>query len=277
MASNIINKGPFSVLLSVYAKEEPEYFRQALESLFQQTVRSDDVVVVEDGRLTDALEGVVREFESRYPELHVVRFEKNRGLGAALNDGLKYCRHELVARADSDDVCKPYRFEHQLKVFEEHPDYDLCGSWVDEFITDISDVVSVRKAPETPEENYLFGKKRCPVNHPTAMYKKSSVEAVGGYLTEYFPEDFYLWAKMLNNGCKFYNLQESLVWFRYDPDTYKRRGGWKYAYDEAMTQVQIHRIGYTTWTRMMKNIAMRTTVRIMPDWMRSWVYKNLLR
>lgn len=267
----------FSVLLSVYAKENPRFFRQALESLFGQTIKSDDVVLVEDGSLPDELEAVVKEYERRYPELHVVRFEKNRGLGYALNDGLKHCRHELVARADTDDVCKPWRFERQLDLFAHHPDVDLCSSWIDEFVTDVEHVTSIRKLPESPEENYRYGKRRCPVNHPAVMYKKSAVEAVGGYQTKYFPEDYFLWVKMLLNGSKFYNIQESLVWFRYDPETYKRRGGWKYAHDEAITQLNIHKLGYTSSSIMIANILIRSCVRLIPNWLRGVVYKKLLR
>lgn len=268
---------PFSVLLSLYYKENSNFLRQALDSIFSQTVKSDDVVLVEDGMLTDELEATVKEYEHKFPELHVVRFEKNRGLGHALNDGLKHCKHELVARADTDDVCKPWRFERQLALFAQHPDYDLCSSWIDEFITDIDHVTSIRKLPEGPDENYRYGMKRCPVNHPAVMYKKSAVEAVGGYQTKYFPEDYFLWVKMLMNGCKFYNIQDSLVWFRYDPDTYKRRGGWKYAHDEAITQLNIHKLGYTSLAVMIENIIIRSCVRLIPNQLRGLVYKKFLR
>ena len=127
----------FSVLLSIYYKEQPEYLRLALDSIFSQTVKANEVVLVEDGKLTDELEKVVTEYEALYPELNVVRFEKNRGLGHALNDGLKYCSYDLIARADTDDICKPNRFEKQVQVLEAHPEYDLVSSWVDEFIDKI--------------------------------------------------------------------------------------------------------------------------------------------
>ena len=147
----------FSVLLSIYYKEQPEYLRLALDSIFSQTVKANEVVLVEDGKLTDELEKVITEYEAQYPELKVVRFEKNRGLGHALNDGLKYCSYDLIARADTDDICKLNRFEKQVQVLEAHPEYDLVSSWVDEFIDNPKYVTSVRKLPETPEENLRYG------------------------------------------------------------------------------------------------------------------------
>lgn len=267
----------FSVLLSIYYKEQPEYLRLALDSIFSQTVKANEVVLVEDGKLTDELEKVVTEYEALYPELKVVRFEKNRGLGHALNDGLKYCSYDLIARADTDDICKPNRFEKQVQVLEAHPEYDLVSSWVDEFIDNPKYVTSVRKLPETPEENLRYGKKRCPVNHPAVMYRKKAVMEADGYLTEYFPEDYFLWIRMLMNGCRFYNIQESLVYFRFSPDTFKRRGGWKYACDEAKVQMRIYKMGFISFPQFVQNVIIRFSTRIMPNFVRSWIYRRLLR
>lgn len=267
----------FSVLMSVYHKECPENLKSSLDSVFSQTVRADEVVLVEDGALTDELEAVVRDYEKRYQGLKVVRFAENRGLGFALNDGLKACSYELVARMDADDICKPQRFEKELKVFEAHPDYGMVGSWIDEFEHVPGDSSSVRKVPETPEENLKYAKSRCPVNHPTVMYRKSDVMRAGCYQTALFPEDYFLWIKMLQNGTKVYNIQESLLWFRFSIDTFKRRGGWKYACDEAKTQWNIYRLGFIGIPTLCKNVAVRFTTRILPNWVRAWMYQHVLR
>ena len=276
-------KNDFSVLMSLYYKESPVFFKQAIESILGQTIIPAEFVLVEDGELPDSLEQVIVGYEHKikedYPDCHfkVLRFKENRGLGYALNDGLKHCSYELIARADADDVCKPQRFEKQLKVFEDHPEYDLVSSWVDEFVDSPSKVTSVRTLPETPEENLKYAKSRCPVNHPSVMYKKSAVLAADGYLTKYFPEDYFLWIRMLMNGCKFYNIQESLVYFRYSPETFKRRGGWKYACDEAKVQTQIYQMGFTSLPQYLKNLIIRFTTRIMPNRIRGYIYQKMLR
>lgn len=279
----MMQKQKFSVLMSLYFKESPIFFKQAFHSILRQTVLPTEIVLVEDGVLPDSLEHVIVEIEQMmkedYPNCHlkVLRFKNNRGLGFALNDGLQHCSYELIARADADDICKPQRFEKQLQVFMEHPEYDLVSSWIDEFIDSPSQVTSIRSLPETPEENLRYAKSRCPVNHPSVMYKKSAVLDADGYLTKYFPEDYFLWIRMLMNGCKFYNIQESLVYFRYSPETFKRRGGWKYACDEVKVQTQIYQMGFTSFPQYLKNLVIRFTTRIMPNRIRGYIYQFFLR
>lgn len=269
-------KTSFSVLLSLYKNEKPEYFKDALDSIFSQTVKSDDVVLVEDGVLPKELEDIVCYYEKLHQELHVVRFEKNRGLGVALNEGLKYCKHEIIARADTDDINHPDRFERELKILLEHPEYDLVSAWIDEFVDNPRQILSQRRLPEKPEDIYKYGKLRCPVNHPVAMYRKEAVEKVGGYQTDLFPEDYYLWMKMLKAGCKFYNIQDSLLYFRYHPDTIKKRGGWKYAIDETKTQWKaFHQLHYLSFTDFCFNVSVRFVTRIIPYPLRLLVYSTI--
>ena len=210
----------FSVLMAVYAKEIPAYFDKSLESvLINQTLKPSELVLICDGELTPQLEDVIVKYQQLCPEtLKVTRMNKG-GLGKALNLGLTKCAFDLVARADSDDICKPYRFEKQIKLIHEHPEYGMISSWVDEFMETPGDLQTQRKVPEHPDKVYEYAKSRCPVNHPTVMYRKSIVQNVGGYQEDFFPEDYFLWIKMLHSGCAVYNMQESLVWFRFSPDT----------------------------------------------------------
>ena len=267
----------FSVLLSIYYKEQPAYLRLALDSVFSQTVRADEVVLVEDGRLTDELDNIIAEYEQRYPELKVVRFEQNRGLGHALNDGLHHCTYDIVARMDTVDIAKPERFEKQLKVLEEHPEIDLVTAWIEEFVDSPENVTAMRTLPETPKELYNYGKSRCPANHPVTMYRKKAVFEAGCYQTALFPEDYFLWIKMLLNGSKFYCIQESLLFFRYAPETIAKRGGWKYAKDELKIQWNIYQTGYVSFPRYLYNSVAKFTVRVLPLGLRRWVYQKLLR
>lgn len=265
----------FSVLLSVYHREQTSFMRLSLDSIFNQTVRPAEVVLVEDGPLTPELDELVDEYSLKYPELKVVKLPVNGGLGNALNEGLKHCSYELVARMDTDDVCKPHRFERQLQLFAEHPEVDVCSSWIDEFIDEPSNVVSQRKLPEWNDEIVKYAKGRCPVNHPAVMYRRSKVMGVGGY--QGFPEDSYLWVKMMMSGAVFHNIQESLIWFRTSDEVYKRRGGWKYAKDDIKAQWNFYRMGFLSFFEFLKCVVIRGTVRLMPNNLRAWVYKTFLR
>ena len=268
---------PFSVLISLYYKEKPQYLRLSLNAVFNQNLSATEVVLVKDGVLTPELDSVIEEYVQKYSELKVVSYEENRGLGYALNYGMQYCSYDIVARMDADDIAKPDRFEKQIKVLEEHPEIGLVTAWVEEFVGTTDHITAKRTLPETPEELYEYGKSRCPANHPVTMYRKQAVFDAGGYQTELFPEDYFLWIKMLMNGVKFYCLQESLLYFRYSPETIAKRGGWKYAIDELKIQKNIYKTGYISFPRYLFNSVSKFTVRVLPLKLRTWVYLHLLR
>ncbi len=166
----------YSVLMSVYYKEKPEYLRQAMDSMIHQTVPTDDFVLVCDGPLTADLDAVIAEKQQELGTiLNVVRLEKNGGLGNALNEGIKHCRHELIARMDSDDISYPDRCEKQMKLFEKHPEYDVISGTVVEFNEKQKKSKIQKKVPENQREILNYSKRRNPVNHPCVMYKKDAV------------------------------------------------------------------------------------------------------
>lgn len=267
----------FSVLLSVYQKESEIYLRLSLDSIFAQTKLPGEVILVKDGPLTHELDSIVNEYEQKYPILKTISLEKNQGLGKALNIGLHACSYDLVARMDTDDIAKPDRFEKQVAVFEKYPDIDVCSAWIDEFKGNISQVVSIRKLPERYEEILAYAQSRCPLNHPVVMFRKSAVLSAGGYL--HFPllEDYYLWVRMLMNGAKFYNIQESLLNFRISTDMFKRRGGWKYAINEFRFQKLLRQIGFIDNKRFVMNVFIRFIARVVPNSWRAFLYKKILR
>lgn len=270
-------KVKYSVLISLYYKEKPDYLRKALDSVFNQSLRADEVVLVEDGKLMPELDSVINEYSQKYSELKVVSYEKNQGLGYALNYGIQFCKYDIIARMDADDIAKPDRFEKQIKILEEHPEIGVVTAWVEEFVGTTDNVTARRTLPETPKELYEYGKSRCPANHPVTMYRKQAVLDAGGYQTELFPEDYFLWIKMLMNGVKFYCLQESLLYFRYSPETIAKRGGWRYAVDELKIQKNIYKTGYISFPRYLFNSVSKFTVRVLPLKIRMWVYLHLLR
>lgn len=219
----------FSVLMSLYFKENPEHLRLSLESVFNQSVTPEEVILVEDGPLTDELYSVLDQLTRTHSELKRIRLEKNGGLGKALNEGLKHCSFELVARMDTDDICKPNRFERQVEFMQDHPQISVCSSWIDEFENTTDNIIAVKKVPESQEQIADYIKSRNPLNHPAVMFRKTEVLKAGGYRHFYLFEDWYLWARMFVNGAQFANIPESLLFFRTSKEMFKRRGGFKYA------------------------------------------------
>lgn len=268
----------FSVLLSLYHKEKADFLCQSLNSVFAQTVCPDEVILVKDGPLNNSLEEVVEEFSLKYSGiLKIVSLPYNNGLGRALNEGLKHCSYDLVARMDTDDIAKFNRFEKQLAVFEKQSEIDVCSAWIDEFENDSSCIISTRKLPDLHFRIFHYARRRNPINHPVVMFRKSAVLKAGGYL--HFPlfEDYYLWVRMLMNGAKFYNIQESLLSFRFSPEMFKRRGGWKYAMDELRFQKMMKQKHFISNFEFLRNVAIRFSTRIIPNSWRTFIYKKMLR
>lgn len=267
----------FSVLMSVYSREHADFLRLALDSVFNQTVVPTEVVLVEDGPLTAELDSVIDEYNTRYAQLKTVKLPVNGGLGRALRAGLRHCSYGLVARMDTDDICRPNRFERQLEQFEKQPELSVCGGWICEFSDDPKKPHSYRKLPEYSSEIKIFGQKRNPVNHMTVMFKKVDVEVCGGYQDYPLFEDYYLWARMLVQGCKFYTIQDVLVDVRADLRMIARRGGLRYARTEVRLQFLFYGLRYIGFSVMLQNIVIRFITRMMPRSVRSWLYKKKLR
>lgn len=268
----------FSVLMSLYSKEEPNSFRQSLESVFNQTLIPDEVVLVEDGPLTEDLYSIIREYKRSYPQLITVTLEKNGGLGNALNIGMENCSHELVARMDTDDICISNRFEKQIAYMNANPEIAVCGGQILEFIDDENNIVAHRFVPLTPEDCRRYYRDRDPLNHMTVMLKKSAVMSVGNYQPWHLDEDTYLWGRLLKAGYKIANLSDILVNVRVGKDMYARRGGWKYFKSDSKILKWKLENNLTTKSRYFYNYLVRFIVQVlMPNSFRAFIFKRLLR
>ena len=265
-----------SVLMSIYHKEKAEYLNRAMQSIWDnQTIKPSEIVLVEDGKLTDELYESIKLWREKLGDsLKSISLEQNVGLGDALNIGLQSCSYEMVARMDTDDIAHPQRFEKQLKVFTNN-NIDICGSWVSEFVEDEKNIVSFRKVPQSHMEIVAFAKKRNPINHPAVMYKKSMLENAGGYKKMIWFEDYYLWIRMILNGAKFSNIQEALVNMRAGYGQLERRSGFKYAIEEYKFQKEIFSLRFISRKELVQNITIRFLSRIVPKFLVKKIYKFL--
>ncbi|MCC4328786.1 glycosyltransferase [Limosilactobacillus reuteri] len=216
---------PFSVLISVYKKENPLYFDIALESIEKQSILPKEIILVKDGPVPKEINKVIEKHKKNYSNMYViVSSETNEGLAESLRKGTKYVTTEYIARMDSDDICVPSRFKLQLKQFLKDDDLTLVGGQVEEFIRDSNNIVGIRKVPESNDLICDFLKYRNPFNHPTIMIKTKALVEVGGYLPFGNLEDYYLWARILSSGYKVKNVDKTLTYMRVDEGLYSRRG-----------------------------------------------------
>ena len=267
----------FSVLMAVYKKEQPLYFKEALRSVFEQSLIPNEVVLVKDGPLTEELEQIIVDFSSKNEQLKVITLEKNQGLGEALRIGLNSCSFDLVARMDSDDICKPYRFEKQIAFLKEHKEITIVGSWIEEFSDCKEEIEVIRELPQEDKQLKIFMKWRNPFNHMTVMFRKKDILAVGGYQPFYLLEDYYLWNRLANANYYFANIGESLLWARGGYTMLERRGGWKYVVSESKLLKFMYRSGRINIVEFGANLMMKSIIRLIGKHLRHTIYTFFLR
>ena len=268
----------FSVCMSVYKNDKPNDFLEAVRSIYNQTVKPDDIVLVVDGPIGWELQDVIKTLETEMPILNVKWLPINQGHAIARQTGLEAAKNELIAIMDSDDISVSNRFEKQLAAFEMHPEVTVVGGLINEFIGEFSNVIGSRMVPRSDEEIKNYMKSRSPMNLVTVMMRKSHLQKVGGYIDWYCEEDYYLWVRLALAGYKFYNIQENLVNVRVGKDMYARRGGWKYFKSEAKLQKYMWQHGVIGFPLYVYNVLIRFIVQIaMPNALRGWVFRTFAR
>jgi glycosyltransferase involved in cell wall biosynthesis len=268
----------FSVLLSVYEKEKPEFFRHSLESLLKQTRMPKEIVIVKDGRIGEELDSVIESFMAKQASLFkIVGYDDNRGLGPALNFGMQHITTPYVARMDTDDVAVPTRFEEQMSFLESRPDIDILGSAIAEFKDDPQHPLRARDVPDLHEMIRERARLTNPMNHMTVVFKKEKVVEAGGYQHAPYFEDYDLWVRMLVRGMKFHNLKRSLVLARFRGDTIGKRHGFQYGKYEAAHFRKMYGYGFIDRFGLIKALALRLPLRVLPKGLLLSIYKVLLR
>lgn len=267
--------------MSVYYKENPVFFKQAIDSLLNQTILPNEIVLVKDGPLTEDLEAVIVFFITSYKSLFkIISLEENKGLGYALSVGILQCSNDIVARMDTDDLCLATRFQKQINFLLNNNHIDVVGSNIVEFNSVPGDLKRIRSMPEYYFSIIKYSKFRNPINHPSVMYRKSKVIEAGNYNGDIlFFEDYSLFVRMLKNGSMFHNIQESLLSFRVGTgiDTIKRRSGLQYLKEEWKFSLLSLKIGHINFFEWLFYIFTKLPFRLLPPRVVLFVYNKFLR
>ncbi|MGN1020630.1 MAG: glycosyltransferase [Aristaeellaceae bacterium] len=267
----------YSVLLSVYHRDTPQWFERAVDSMAGQSLPPREIVIVEDGALTEALYAAEQRCIARYPSLvRIVTLPENQGLATAMNHGLAHCRCEWIARMDADDVSAPARCEEELRLAMAEQ-ADIVGCDCEEFLEDIAQPAAKRLFPATHDELVRFSRRRTPFCHPAVMMRKSAVQAAGNYRDVYLHEDYDLFVRMLSCGSRGCSVKRILYHVRIGREFYARRGGARYV--GALLRFNVHLLA-TGWMKP-ADFIMRSCGNILiglaPVGVRSWCYRRLLR
>ena len=302
----------FSVIISIYKSDVPDLVRVALDSLMQQTLLPNEIVIVGDGPVPAELEQVVSSFKcqvskirttpnpsfakggdlvpedgkesletrNQKPETIVTYLpqEKNGGLGEAMRIAAEAAKYDYLARMDSDDICLPDRFEKQMKCFEEDPELSLVGGMITEFDGEPENIIAKRILPLEDAEIKRMMRGRCAVNHVTVIFKKADLMKSGNYQPFWKQEDHYLWARMMEHGCKFRNIPDVVVNVRSGKDQIARRGGLRFYKSVVRVFWYMYRHGLISFGYFLYICTVRGIVQVlMPNRLRTWVYLHLLR
>lgn len=279
MANDILNV-PFSVLMSVYRNDKPEFIARAINSVtILQTLKPNEIVLVIDGPIPDELSMLIETFEKSHEfNFNIIRLPENKGLGNALRIGIEKASNEIVARMDSDDISLPDRFEKQIGYLKTHPECDVVGGQISEFVGEENNNVGHRNVPCKHEDIIMWLRGRCPFNHMSVAMLRSRILAVGNYIDWHFNEDYYLWIRMAQAGCKFANLPYTLVNVRVGADMYRRRGGWEYFRSEEGLQRYMLKYEMIGLLKYIYNVIGRFVIQVaMPNNVRGWVFQKLFR
>ena len=268
---------PFSVIMPFYKGDNAAHFSAALQSLYKQTLRADEVVLIQDGPVTPELTAVLKAWQSKMPEINHVELKENQGLSSALNAGINAAKHEWLARMDADDICKPNRFEKQLALIHRDESIAILGSWITEFDENMDVEIATRKLPETHAEILRYAQWRCPFNHMTVMYRKSVLQELGLYKNYgAVGDDYELWARFLMNGHRSGNIQEVLVDARTGKDFFgKRRRGWKYFKNEVREINDLYRLKMINPLQYAFHFSVKAVVRFSPPFVVKFIYKGI--
>lgn len=263
----------FSVLISIYLRENPVYLKAAVDSIFNnQEVKPNEVVIVKDGPISLDLELACYDLQRKYPEVVLVGYEQNRGLGFALQFGLERCTYNIIARMDADDLCVKNRFKIQLHHLMKN-DLDVCGMIIEEFDSVPGDLGMRRTVPINPGRNYWL--RRNAMNHMTVMFKRDTIEKVGGYQEMPGYEDYFLWLRLWNAGYSLSNIQEIGVYARIGNGMINRRKGHLMAMRELIFQYNLLKIGISSPVVFFRNAFLRVLPRYLPTGFLKLGYKFL--
>lgn len=267
----------YSVLISVYNRDVPAWFEEAVESMASQSWTPREIVIVEDGRLTEELYATEQRCVDRHPELiRIVALEKNQGLPAAMRRGVQECRCEWIARMDADDISEPKRCEEELRMAMAE-NADIVGCDCEEFFDSIQNSEAKRLFPSTHDELVSFSRRRTPFCHPAVMMKKTAVQRAGNYRDVYLQEDYDLFVRMFTSGCRGCSVKKILYHVRIGKEFYARRGGVRYVKALLSYNVYLLRSGWMNPVDFVMRSCGNILVGLSPVAVRSWCYRRLLR
>lgn len=264
----------FSVLLSLYNKEQATHLTECLQSIDEQSLKADEIVIVFDGPVNQELSDVVARWCEILP-IKILALPYNVGLGQALNQGLEICQNEIIFRMDTDDICVKDRFMTQISKLANDDALMLIGGHIDEYDETFSVHLGKRVVPTDFDAIKKTAKFKNPFNHMTVAFRKIAVLSVGGYQHHAFMEDYNLWLRMIAAGFKVENIDAVLVKARAGTSMLLRRRGFEYIKSEVLLFKLKRKLRLQFLPLNVLTLILRTIPRVFPPSLLRSFYKLL--
>lgn len=238
-----------AVIMSVYRSDDLFFFKQAVDSILNQTYRDLTLFIYRDGIVENKIHGFIKELILSDNRVIYIESSTNNGLAFALNHLIDIViaesDYEFIARMDSDDISLPMRISKQVAFLLSHPNVHVCGTSCKEFGAEFA--LNEKHLPQNHSDLLDFSIIRCPFIHPSVMFRKSVFESGIRYPSNTsLTEDMGLWILLLKNGFIFHNINEILLDYRINNATMKRRYGFKKAISEFKSRflfmIQLNRV-----------------------------------
>lgn len=262
----------FSLLLPVYIEEDHNFLRECLTSIAAQSVLPSEVIICIDKKISAEVRKTFEDF-SEILFFKYVTYSGNSQLGGSLNLGVISCQNETIIRMDADDICYPNRFEVLLQEFRKS-NFDLLGSWTEEFNKQPGDLGIIRKTPANINQAGFW---RNPFNHPTVVFSKQKVIDAGNYRECFGFEDWFLWLRMKKKKLKMGNLQTPLLFQRIGNGFEKRRSGKAYLNKKIAALKLWHSQRLIPLHVYCITVIIETIFRNLPEILIRFIYLNFLR
>jgi glycosyltransferase involved in cell wall biosynthesis len=265
----------FSVILPVYNKVEYNTFKLSFDSLLNQSLKPNELIVIFDGPIKNEIKKYLNKKIKIYKFIRLVKYSKNRGLGVVLKKGAKLCKYPYIARCDADDISLPNRFKLQIRFLRKNQNIDILGSNISEIKKD--KLISRKKVPKLHKDICSNIFIRNPINHSSVILKKKAILNAGNYEDLRYFEDYFLWIKVFLNGGEFHNLQNYLVNMSVDDDYFKRRSGFYYLRYYFNFLKKLKNKNMINYKYLLFNLLIRTIIILMPIFILKKIYKFFFR
>ena len=260
---------PVSIVLNIWDGDNFVSLRRSLNSISQQKLKPEEVIVVIDGAISSELEAVVSQFAKQDDfRVQLIRIPTAKGLWNGRNQGIAASRNEFIALHDADDVMHPERLSVQIRQILAN-EIDILGSPVFEFDSISGEIIGLRKF-DTDSEILKKMLWQNVINNSSVMLRKSAVDSVGGLRNVYLAEDYDLYLRLLRAGKKIFITKEVLQAFSVDDKTSKRRGGVKFFSTELSLHQTVKSFNHFGFLRLHLRLFLRLVFRLSPNFVRDF-------